>query len=194
MLRSRTSLLCAIALMTAVASVAQDYVPPQTATAPPPPPSTAAPAFKDRVYFGGNLGLSFGTITSIQVEPMAGYIIDKERKLSAGLGISYWYYKDSRYRPEFESNSYGYRIFSRYRVIPPLFAHVEFSQQNFEVFNFDGSRGRRWVPFLLVGGGYAASVGGRSVMTVQILWDLLQDPYSPYGGQPFFSMGFGVGF
>ena len=67
-------------------------------------------------------------------------------------------------------------------------------EQNFEVFNFDGSSGRRWVPYLLGGGGYAASVGGRSVMTVQILWDLLQDPYSPYGGQPFFSMGFGVGF
>ena len=193
MLRSRTFLLCVLALMTATPSVAQDYVPPPAAARPTAGPGQTAP-FKDRVYFGGNLGLSFGTITSIQVEPMAGYILDRKRKLSAGLGISYWYYKDGRYRPELESNSYGFRVFSRYRIIPRLFAHIEYSQQNFQVYNFDGSSGRRWVPFLLAGGGYAASVGGRSVMTVQILWDLLQDPNSPYAGQPFFSMGFGVGF
>jgi hypothetical protein len=187
----RTPLFGAILLMLfPMAGRSQDYV--QTPTSKPPKSQNGS--FADRVYFGGNIGLSFGTITSVQVEPMAGYILDKNRKLSAGLGISYWYYQDKRFVPEYESHSYGYRIFSRYRIIQPLYAHVEYSQQNFEYFRTDGSTVRQWVPFLLVGGGYVASMGGRSAFTAQILWDVLQDVNSPYGGQPFFSLGVGVGF
>ncbi len=172
---------------------AQDYAPPPTRSAAPRPSGEATP-FKDRVYFGGNLGLSFGTITSIQIEPLAGYFLDEQRKFSVGTGISYWYYRDDRFVPTYESNSYGYRLFSRYRILPPLYAHVEFSQQNFEFYRFDGSTYRDWVPFLLVGGGYIARMGGRSAITAQILWDVLQDVNSPYGSQPFFSVGIGVGF
>jgi hypothetical protein len=182
-------ILCTTSLM----AVAQDYAQPSSQAATPRP-SNNGMSFADRVYFGGNLGLSFGTITSVQIEPLAGYILDDKRKLSVGAGLSYWYYRDDRFVPVYESDSYGYRLFSRYRILPPVYAHVEFSQLNFELFRIDGTTYRGWVPFLLVGGGYVAGIGGRSSITVQILWDVLQDVNSPYGGQPFFSMGVGVGF
>ena len=171
---------------------AQDYVTPADSARATPQQKVP---FKDRTYFGGNLGLSFGTVTSVQVEPWMGVFLDKPRKFSVGAGITYWYFRDSRFVPEFESNSYGYRVFSRYRVLQPVYLHAEYSSQSFEIVDrFDGSIDRRWVPFLLVGGGYVSSLGGRSSVFIQVLWDVLQDPNSPYGGQPFFSMGIGTGF
>lgn len=187
------TLLSVVVLMFVSRGEAQDYVIP-TNEAPAVRNTNERMPFKDRVYYGGNLGLSFGTITSIQIEPLAGYFLDEQRKFSVGAGISYWYYRDDRFIPTYESDSYGYRLFSRYRIIPPLYAHLEFSQQSFEFYRFDGTTYRDWVPFLLVGGGYVARLGGRSAITAQILWDLLQDVNSPYGGQPFFSIGVGIGF
>ncbi|HMC96769.1 MAG TPA: hypothetical protein VKG92_03905, partial [Flavobacteriales bacterium] len=63
-------------------------------------------AFADRVWFGGGVGLNFGTVTAIQVEPMAGYFLDQQNKLSVGLGLSYWYYSDNRYIPAITNDGY----------------------------------------------------------------------------------------
>ena len=40
------------------------------------------PPLRERLYFGGNFGLSFGNITSVIVSPLAGYHITP--RLSAG--------------------------------------------------------------------------------------------------------------
>ena len=162
--------------------------------AQPRKPETPKRPLKDRLYFGGGLGLSFGTVTSINVEPFVGYKLDQAGKLSVGTGISYWYYKDNRYVPSYETNSYGYRFFSRYRVLQPVYLHAEYSSQNYEIFRFDGSVTREWVPMLLLGGGYVSQVGNSSAFYVQVLWDVIQDVRSPYGGQPFISVGVGIGF
>lgn len=152
--------------------------------------------FKDRLYFGGGLGLSFGSVTSIQVEPLVGYKIDQKNKWSAGLGISYWYFKDNRVSLPYETTVYGYRVFNRYRFIENLYGHVEYQQLSFELFNnFSDQLQRQWVPFLLVGGGYAAPLGGRTYLVAQVLWDVIQDQNSPYRrGDPFFSIGVAAGF
>ena len=179
-------------LLVPIGLFGQDYVQPDSITPSEPRQPDPRP-LADRLYFGGNVGLSFGTVSSISVEPFVGYKIDQRGKLSVGTGISYWYYKDSRYTPELETNSYGYRIFSRYRIFQPVYLHVEWSQQNYEVWYIDGHTDRQWVPMLLVGGGYVAGSENTSFM-IQILWDVLQDPLSPYGGQPIISMGVGFGF
>ena len=41
----------------------------------------------DRIFYGGNLGLQFGTITFIDASPLIGYRLTD--KLSLGTGISY---------------------------------------------------------------------------------------------------------
>lgn len=175
-----------------VALSAQDYVQPDSAKQAEPPPAKRDPRpLRDRLYFGGNVGLYFGTISSVSVEPFVGYKVDQQGKFSVGTGISYWYYKDSYY--DIETNSYGYRIFSRYRVLQPVFLHAEWAQQNYEFYYINGLTTREWVPMLLLGGGYVSGGEGASFM-VQVLWDVLQDPRSPYGGSPIISVGVGFGF
>ncbi len=151
---------------------------------------------KDRLWFGGGLGLNFGNFTSIQIEPLVGYKVDKKGKFSVGTGLTYWYFSDNRYTPKVEQNAYGYRFFSRYRFIPQAFAHVEHLNLNAERF-IGATRDvqRIWVPHLLVGGGYAQPISGSSVFTLQVLWEILQDPNSVYQGQgPIISGGVGFGF
>jgi hypothetical protein len=150
----------------------------------------------DRIWFGGGLGLSFGTVTAIQIDPLVGYKVDPSGKLSVGLGGSYWYLRDNRFTPAFEFSGYGYRTFSRYRFIEQFFAHAEFLHLNVERYVVRENAYRRlWVPHLLVGAGYVQPLGGRSSIFFQILFDVLQDPNSVYRNQgPIISGGVGVGF
>ena len=46
----------------------------------------------DRIFFGGNFGMQFGTITNIEVSPLVGYHITP--RLSAGVGTRFEYFKD----------------------------------------------------------------------------------------------------
>lgn len=150
----------------------------------------------ERLWFGGGIGLSFGTVTAIQIDPLVGYKVDPSGKLSVGLGASYWYYQDNRFSPSVNYSGYGYRGFSRYRIIEQFFAHAEFLHLNVEryVVTEDAIR-RIWVPHLLVGGGYVQTMGSRSSLYFQVLFDVLQDPNSVYRSQgPIISAGVGIGF
>lgn len=181
------SFLCAATVATAQDTT--DYAMPRKPTEPKRP-------FKDRLYFGGGLGLSFGDVTAIQIEPLVGVHLDEKNKLSTGLGLNYWYFNDSRYSPSIELTGYGYRTFLRYRFIPQLFGHAEFLHMNVDRYNYINSETTRiWVPHLLVGGGYAQPLGGGSSIYIQALWEVLQDPNSVYYGQgPIVSGGIGIGF
>jgi hypothetical protein len=152
--------------------------------------------FKDRIWFGGGIGLSFGTVTAVQLDPLVGVYLDHPRKLSAGIGPSYWYFQDNRYAPAFTQSIYGYRLFSRYRVIEQAFLHAEFLHVNAERYSSAENAIRRtWIPHLLVGAGYVQPLGGRTSFYLQALFEVLQDPNSLYAGQgPILSGGVGVGF
>ncbi len=155
-------------------------------------------SFKDRIWFGGGVGLSFGTFTAVQLDPMVGYKLDKSGRLSVGVGGSYWYFRDNRFGAAYDFQAYGYRTFTRYRFIEQAFAHVEFLHMNVEANRFgpfSEIQPRIWVPHLLVGGGYVQSLGGRGSIFLQVLFDVWQDPNSIYFGRgPIFGGGMGFGF
>lgn len=147
----------------------------------------------DKIYYGGNIGLSFGSYTMIAIRPLVGYKVSP--KLSVGLKISYEYISDNRYSTNYTTSNYGGSIFARYRFIPQLYAHVEYAYMNYELYNILGESQREWVPFLFVGAGYSQNLGGNTWLNIQILFDVLQSDKSPYNNwEPFYSVGVGVGF
>lgn len=168
----------------------------QDSTAAKTRPAKETVPLKDRIWFGGGLGLSFGTVTAVQVDPMVGYFVDPARKLSFGLGPSYNYFQDNRFNPPYSMSAYGYRLFGRFRPLEPLFLHTEFLHLNTEPYSyFNNQEGRIWVPHLLLGGGYVQSAGGNVAFYLQVLFEVLQDPNSFYAGQgPILSGGVGFGF
>lgn len=145
---------------------------------------------KERMYFGGGLGASFGTITYIALMPVVGYRI--MHRWSAGVGVNYQYYRDGR-PPSYETHIYGGNIHSRVYIWEQLFAHTELEALSLEAFDrFDFSIRRRVVPAWFVGAGYFMPIGQRSGIGITFLYDLIQDPYSPYPGN--FTMRLGVAF
>lgn len=144
--------------------------------------------FTDKLFFGGNIGLQFGTVTFFDFSPLAGYRIND--KISAGVGITYQYYhyKDRYY--DFQTNVYGGRIFGRYFFTDYLFAHAEYEYLNLEAFDF--RRHRVDVGSLMAGGGYYQRFSQRAGIMAMLLYNFTESVYTPYTN-PIFRVGFVVG-
>lgn len=139
----------------------------------------------DKIFFGGYFGLTFGTVTNIELSPQVGYHITP--RFDAGLGISYRYYNDSRYK--FSTQMYGGNVFTRLFVFQNLFAYAEVEQINLEVLNLQYEYERKWVNSVFVGGGYQQKMGERFAVNLMILWNVNETRYSPYTN-PIIRMGF----
>jgi len=167
----------------------------------PPQQQVQEPATKDqkpkkkneKAYFGGYANFSFGKYTQIGFEPLIAYKIFP--KFSVGAKLSYEYVKDKRYETDQEASNYGISLFARRRFFKKLYAHIEYSEMNYKLYDFLGDSHRSWVSFLYLGGGISLPISKTTSINAEVLWDLIQDDNSPYKtAQPFFSVGIGVGF
>ncbi len=167
--------------------------------------------FKDKLVFGGDFGLSFGTTTYIKIAPVIGYKITP--RLTAGLGPIYIYerYKYDRYiGGTLQSSTYGGKVFASFTVLKgsesggvlpignllihaenevvstqPLMLQVLQSYPYYHYYFGD----RRVIDNLLLGFGLLQPVGGRFSVSIFILWDVTNNPYSLYSN-PIIKFGF----
>jgi len=146
---------------------------------------------ESKLFFGGNLGLSFGSYTYIELAPLVGYRITP--RLAAGLGPKYMYVKERDY---YETSIYGLKTFAQFAIIKNLnetinigigdiFAYVENESLNIEPLFYDQygnfyKGNRRWVNITLVGGGLRFPLGERAGFSIMALWDVTQNPYYSY--------------
>jgi hypothetical protein len=178
-----------ILILLAMGSQAQDTIVAKSSKVLPTEPIKVS-----KFYWGGYLNLTFGSYTAIGVEPLIAYKITP--KLSTGAIVSYEFIKDNRYSGyTYKESNYGASIFTRFRLIPQIYLHAEFSEMKYNTHQTNGYQTSYWVPFLLLGGGFSQQISENSWFNTQILFDVIQNEHSPYGsGVPFFSVGFGVGF
>lgn len=166
-----------------------------TGIAQRPSDSTGKQPFKDRLFFGGDIGLSFGTITVVGASPFVGYRITDA--WSAGLGATYYYFAQNiQGFGRYSTSIYGGNVFSRYLITQEVFLHSEFQLINTEVYRTlsttELSQSRRTIPQWYIGGGYRQRVGGNTFIMLTVLYDVLDDPDSPYSN-PIFRGGVVVG-
>jgi hypothetical protein len=156
---------------------------------------------RDKLFFGGNFGLMFGTITNIEISPLVGYYITP--RLAAGTGIRFEYYRDKGYT-SYNTTIYGGNVFSRYTIIKNLgeglniglnagiFGQVEYEALSLEKAYFEPpytNEGRFISHSVLVGGGIIQPVGRRSAFLVTVLYNLNENSRSPYNN-PIVRVGF----
>jgi hypothetical protein len=158
--------------------------------------------FSQRLVFGGDLGLSFGTITYIKIAPIVGYKVTD--RLTAGLGPIYIYESYKNYN--LKTSTYGGKALVSFTIIRgsslpasigigDIVLHAENEVINLEPtyynpFTFDYFFGDRiWINNLLLGGGLSQSLGGKFAVSIFVLWDVTQNQYSPYSN-PIFRFGF----
>jgi hypothetical protein len=148
----------------------------------------AAPPAQRNVFFGGTIGLSFGSYFRVSVQPLVGYNFSP--KFSGGVKLGYEYINDSRSEPAVTWNNYGASVFGRFRFVPQAYLHAEFAYANYGVKAANLQSERIWVPFLYLGGGYYKTISRSSALFVEVLVDVLQDSNSPYDAwQPMISFG-----
>lgn len=155
---------------------------------------------KDRLFIGGNFGLSFGNYTLINVSPQVGYRFN--RFVAAGAGINFIYSSQKFY---YTNNDYykenfgvgGLNVFGRFYPIEYAFVQAQ-PELNYvwgkrkysgNIYPEEKLAGK-YVPSLLGGVGGAIPMGGRGAFIVMIQYDLLQQTYNPYGSKAFISVGF----
>lgn len=141
--------------------------------------------FVDKLVYGGNLGLNFGTFTYIEAAPRVGYKVTNW--FVPGVGLSYQYLGN-----RFGNYSIvGGSAFARVFPIPQLFGHAEleriaFGYKDQWIDKRDYLAGTR----LLLGGGLQYSLGGSVTAGVTVLWDVIDhsDPLRNGDPDPLFGL------
>lgn len=138
------------------------------------------PPLRERLFYGGSLGLQFGTITDIQVTPMIGLWL--RPRVAIAAGPNYRYYKD----PFFSTSLYGGNAYVQYyplkdlnNVIPVgihlgLYVHLEDELLSLESAVWDQANPyTRFLQNTVLGGfGISQQIGQRSAMNLTFLWAL----------------------
>jgi len=148
---------------------------------------------KSRLTFGGGLGLQFGSYTLINIAPQVGY--NFSNNFNAGAGISYSYYKDDFYYNSEKWNEKrhyaGFNLYARYYPVQYIVLSVQ-PEANRMWLTEEADRGggkyteNKFVPSVTVGAGVRFGP-----MMAMIKYDIVQDKFSPYGNNIFYSVGFG---
>lgn len=142
----------------------------------------------DRVVFGGNFSLSFGSNSFIYIAPAVGYKITE--KLLAGGGYIYQYAKFSRaFNPNtnqfepfnYESTIHGPKFFAYYSPLEIIYVGSQLEYLNHDVLlNFPSQEiTKQWTPVLFLEIGYLQKIGSGAVQ-FGMRYNVLHDVDSPY--------------
>jgi len=154
---------------------------------------------KSKLFVGGNLGLAFGTYTIVNVSPLVGYRFTNVLAAGVGLNYNYYGYDDGFYTSK--QTYAGMNIFGRVYPIPQAFIQVQpelnymwASQIPDGGQNLPELKINQFVPSLLMGGGAAIPTGPNGAITISVMYDVLQNIWSPYYHQAVYGFGYNVGF
>lgn len=140
-------------------------------------------SFGQRLLYGGNLQLAFGTVTIVEISPRIGYRVTED--LVSGVGVNYIYFgvSENYYYPGSPSTDFtvwGANIFSTYNlpIGLPLAVHGEYEALNFDVYDpFLNEVNKEWVSALRLGGAFVQRIGqGGGAVYFMALYDVLHDP------------------
>lgn len=158
---------------------------------------------KNKLFFGGNFGLSFGDQTLINVSPQVGYRFNQY--LAAGAGINFIYsslksyYINGSVASRQNLGYGGLNVFGRVYPIQYIFLQAQpelnYSWGKLKEYNPDASYTLpgKFVPSLLLGAG-AAIPAGKGAFVIMGQYDVIQDARGPYGDNIFLSFGYNIGF
>lgn len=156
---------------------------------------------KSKLFIGGNFGLAFGYATIINVSPQVGYHFSPMFAAGAGLNYSYYSYTDPYYT-NYKQSYAGVNIFGRFYPIPQFFVQAQPEVNYIWGSITPQTNGQdqppykiptQFVPSLLLGGG-AAIPAGRGAIVISVLYDVIQNSWSPYYHQAVYGLGYNIGF
>lgn len=155
---------------------------PITPTDPPPPQPR-----EYHYYYGGSFALSFWDgDTRVAIQP--NFAVGLGPRVAVGVGASYEFVSYSSGAGA--AHNYGGSVFGRYSFTPAIYGRGEFEMRSLDSISTPAGTGRETVEFMWLGGGLATPLGKNSSAYAEVLFDLIQDPLSPYeDGRPLTRVG-----
>jgi hypothetical protein len=147
-------------------------------------------SFKERLFFGGNVGAWFGSTTYLNISPLVGYKVTK--KFSVGVGGTYNYFSQTYMNQKYTSTIYGSNVFARYLVLENVFAQVGWDRLSVSDYTSPIPNSRVWIHNLLVGGGVRQPFSDKGSFIAAVFYNINQTPLSPYPN-PIIQVGFNIG-
>lgn len=153
---------------------------PEPAPIPPPPAHDA--------FYGGSFAVSFfdGDVR-LAISPNVAYQVAPKLFLGGSATYEFVDYGDGG--PTV--HNYGGSAFLRRRIGKAMYAHAEYEAMSLQYFTSpSGALGRETVEFFWLGGGVWQPISANASAYAEILFDLVQDPLSPYdNGRPLTRVG-----
>lgn len=159
--------------------------------------------FSDRIFFGGSIGLLFGTVTRVDILPQVGLWVLPQ--WSVGVGGRYTFRKGSygivgEQTKPIKSHIWGVSGFTQIMPVRDLDKTFGIGikggpifQAEWEALYLDksigelgstGDTGKGWVHLVLVGVGYHFPIGEKAGLNVLAMWNITDSKYSPYSSNP----------
>lgn len=193
-------LVLALLILVAVPAVAQKEGAPEgteEAEPAPPPPYKPKKPLRSRMYAGGWLGASLSSaVDRIEAAPEIGFQVTP--KIQLGGSLVYRYRNDKRFEPDLTSTDLGGSLFGRYFVYAPFFLHLgveHLTWEYYDPFQDDLTKIDANHTGVLIGPGFALSMGPRAATYFALLYDVNYDNNgpNPYDEPWVFRIGFGIG-
>jgi hypothetical protein len=167
---------------------------------PPTPPvwDTQAPRSSGgNLFYGGYVGLAFGSGQYVELSPLVGYRFSPD--FGAGVGLLYRYRKDNYYGHDVSLTDYGANAFARYYLGSGVFTQAEYDYTNYEYVpgTTSGATDRQGYSAFLAGLGYSTAIGQGAGVYALVLYDFnysASDVYNPYSSAVQFRVGVSIGF
>jgi hypothetical protein len=148
-----------------------------------------APALRERLFYGGSLGLQFGGITDIELSPVVGLWIMP--RLSVALGPDYRFYKDHYSRTDILGGSAYTQIIviqDLNNLIPVGMHYGIFLQAEDELLSLESlywkmppvKSDRFFMNTPMAGAGISQPLGRRTSLNIVVLWTLVTPEYDVY--------------
>jgi hypothetical protein len=158
---------------------------------------------KEKLFFGGNFGLTFGDYTLLNLSPQIGYRFNKHTAAGFGINAQYVSVKErlttgDLYRKASQGVA-GLNIFGRVYPIQNIMLQLQpelnyiFGNEKYYVTGDSYKLDAQIIPSLLAGGGLVLP-GGRGSFIAAVFYDVLQRKYSPYGSRAVLNFGYNIGF
>ncbi|MFM2224826.1 MAG: hypothetical protein RJA07_1028 [Bacteroidota bacterium] len=147
---------------------------------------------KKKIIFGGGLGLRFGNVTNINVNPILGYRFAK--KFGAGISASYNYYSETGVdvntllNYKFSAQTIGGGIWAKAFLFENIFKSSQFISNIFLIGSYEENRIKytetipnstldltsKWYPSLLAGIGLRQRISNYASLNILLMHDWLQ--------------------
>jgi len=157
---------------------------------------------KEKLFAGGNFGLSFGDYTIINISPQLGYRFNPYLAAGIGLNGQYVSIKDRYNGSDYSKTSQGVMGFNVFgRVYPVQWFMLQLQPEVNYLFGkqiYYGPPRQEYkldatiAPSLLAGAGLVFP-GGRGAFIISAFYDVLQNQNSPYGKKPIINFTYNVG-